>query len=78
MDLVTGNGSIELDYSETGEIWITVYITPEGAPRNQATAVETNVFGTVYPSPEPLVCPDCNTAAEPGQDMCVICGMSLN
>jgi len=48
------NGSIELDYSATGEIWITVYITPKGSPGNQQTGVETNRFGTVYP-PAPLV-----------------------
>ena len=49
VDLATANGSIELDYSNTGEIWITVYITPKGKPGNQQTGVETNRFGTVYP-----------------------------
>jgi len=42
------NGEITLDYRETGEIWITLYITPKGRPGNQQTAVETNKFGEVY------------------------------
>jgi len=42
------NGLIKLDYSETGEIWVTVYITPRGAPGKNQTGVETNRFGTVY------------------------------
>ena len=44
---LTANGDIELDYEETDEIWITVYITPKGTPGNQQTGVESNKFGTV-------------------------------
>ena len=51
VDLSTLNGKIKLDYSATGEIWITVYITPEGKPGLHQTSVETNKFGTVFKNP---------------------------
>jgi len=47
-DLSTANGSMKLDYTNTGEIWITVYIRPKGTPSNNQFSVETNNFGTVY------------------------------
>jgi len=49
-----GNGFIELDYSETGEIWVTVYITPRGTPGKNQVSVETNRFGTVYDGEPPI------------------------
>lgn len=48
----TANGDIELDYTDTDEIWITGYITPKGMPGNHQTGVETNRFGEVYPKKE--------------------------
>jgi len=48
VDLTTLNGAIPLDYTNTGEIWITLYIRPRGTPMDQQTGTETNRFGTVY------------------------------
>jgi len=48
------NGSIELNYGDTDEIWVTLYITPNGKPGNQQTAVATNKFGTVYEGEPPI------------------------
>jgi len=47
-DTVTLNGDITLSYTNTGEIWITVYIKPKGTPGNHQTGVATNSFGKVY------------------------------
>ena len=52
---LTANGEIELDYDETGEIWITLYITPKGSPGNHQTGVESNKFGKVYTLPTPSI-----------------------
>jgi len=48
-DTATLNGAVTLNYSNTGEIWITVYIKPKGTPGDHQTGVETNRFGRVYP-----------------------------
>ena len=47
-DAATLNGDVTLDFTNTGEIWITVYIRPRGMPGEHQTGVESNRFGTVY------------------------------
>jgi len=51
IETATANGNITLDYTLTGEIWVTMYITPKGRPMNHQTGVETNNFDTVYLAP---------------------------
>ena len=58
VDIITENGKIKLDYSDTGEIWVTVYITPRGTPGKNQVGVETNKFGIVYPVETPTKPPD--------------------
>jgi len=50
-DTATLNGDVTLDFTHTGEIWITVYIRPRGTPGEHQAGVETNRFGTVYATP---------------------------
>jgi len=42
------NGLIKLGYRATGEIWLTLYITPHGDPRDYSNSYATNNFGRIY------------------------------
>jgi hypothetical protein len=45
------NGQIALDYGAAGEYWLTVYITPRGAPGDYQWGYATNGFGSVNTLP---------------------------